>query len=650
MPEGERTTETADVVVLGIVPWTSRWQRPHHLTRDLVRRGHRVVYVTPHFVTGRQRWRELEEASCPEGVVLAQLSTLDKETIHGEGWAGDDVAHAHHTLWAVVDDLRLRCPVVLVQSPAWWPLVAWLRERTDFPVVYDCLDEHTGWNQETAAEVRAWEEELARSADLVLASAPPLRDRLLGLTPDVVLVPNGCDFDHFLAAARPNGVLRPPLDGPIVGYYGAISSGWFDTGLVVSLAEARPDWNVVLIGPVDDEARALLDPSPNVVQLGEVPYAELPRYCADFDVAMIPFLVNELTAATDPVKLYEYFAAGKPVVTTPLPSVYQHQGPLVVADTPSAFERAIEAFLAEPGDRGERREIARASSWERRVEAFYERMLACLPSLDVVVLTHNGVDLTRRCLASVEADRSYRPQLVVVDNASTDSTGALLDELERRDAATVIRNATNAGFSAGLNQGIRAGSGRYVLVLNNDTELPQGALLAFVNALARSREVGLLGPVTNSIGNEAEIYTPYDIDRDGELTAWSRDLAHDRFGLRFDLKAAALFAAIVRRTDLEDAGGFPEHYQVGMFEDDELAERIRALGKHVVCAEDVFVHHFGGAAFRTIDPVVYRAIFNRNRRVYEAAVGAPWRAHTYRPDKARPVAERPLGDEEPPVS
>ena len=140
MPEGERTTETADVVVLGIVPWTSRWQRPHHLTRELVRRGHRVVYVTPHFVTGRQRWRELEEASCPEGVVLAQLSTLDKETIHGEGWAGDDVAHAHHTLWAVVDDLRLRCPVVLVQSPAWWPVVSWLRERTDFPVVYDCLD------------------------------------------------------------------------------------------------------------------------------------------------------------------------------------------------------------------------------------------------------------------------------------------------------------------------------------------------------------------------------------------------------------------------------------------------------------------------------------------------------------------------------
>jgi GT2 family glycosyltransferase/glycosyltransferase involved in cell wall biosynthesis len=634
------TTEQADVVVLGIVPWTARWQRPQHLARELTRRGHRVAYVTPHFVVGRQRWRELDENTCPERIVLAQLSTIEKETIHDErGWTRDDVAHAHHTFWRLVDDLRLRCPILVVQSPAWWPLVSWLRERTDFPVVYDCLDEHTGWNQANAAELRVSEEELARSADLVLASASPLEERMRTLSANVVSVPNGCDFEHFEGASEPNAVLRPPLDGPIVGYYGAISAGWFDAALVVALAESRPDWNIVLIGPIDAETRTLLDPSPNIVQLGEVAYAELPRYCADFDVAIIPFLANDLTAATDPVKLYEYFAAGKPVVTTPLPAVYPLQGPLVVADTAPGFERAIESFLREPGDAGERREIARAASWDRRVDAFYDRLVGCLPSLDVVVLTHNGVDLTRRCLASIEADASYRARLVVVDNASTDGTGDLLDELDRRGEATVLRNTTNAGFSAGLNQGIRAGSSHYVLVLNNDTELPKGALLAFVNGLARSREIGLLGPVTNSIGNEAEIYTPYDIGGEGELSAWFRGLAWDRFGMQFDLDAAALFAAIVRREDLEAVGGLPEHYQVGMFEDDELAERLRGLGKRVVCAEDVFVHHFGAAAFRRIDPVVYQAIFDRNRRVYEATVDAPWRPHSYRPDKTAPMAK-----------
>lgn len=637
MPGGW-TTETADVVVFGIVPWTSRWQRPHHLATELTRRGHRVVYVTPHLVTGRERFRELEEDSCPDGVVLAQLAAIDKETIHGGGeWSPDDLSHAHHTFWRMADALRLRCPILLAQSPGWWPLLSWLRERTDFPVVYDCLDEHTGWNQDHAAALRAWEEELARAADLVLASSPPLHARLRELSPDAVLVPNGCDYERFAAASEPNGVLRPPLDGPIVGYYGAISSGWFDTGLVLSLARARPDWNLVLIGPADDEARALLDPAPNVLQLGEVPYAELPRYCADFDVATIPFLVNDLTAATDPVKLYEYFAAGKPVVTTPLPPLYQFQGALRVADTAEAFEHAVEAFLRDPGLRVERQEIARGASWPRRVDLFYERMLATLPALDVVVLTHGNAELTQRCLASLADDTSYAHRLIVVDNASTDATGAVLDEAEK-GGATVIRNETNAGFARGLSQGVETGSGRYVLVLNNDTEIPRGGLLAFAHGLARSREVGLLGPVTNSIGNEAEIYVPYEPGASDAMSEWFRLLSWERYGLVFDLKAAALFAAIVRREDFEAAGGLPERYQVGMFEDDELAERIRRLGKQVVCAEDVFVHHHGGAAFRTLDPVVYQAIFDRNRRVYQDAVGAPWQPHTYRPDKSRPVS------------
>jgi GT2 family glycosyltransferase/glycosyltransferase involved in cell wall biosynthesis len=634
-----------DVVFFSIVPWGDRWQRPHQFAAQLARRGHRVVYVTPHFLVGGEPWRELAEDSVPEGVVLAELATQARDTVHRiDDWSHDDLAHAHHTFWRVVDALRLRCPILMVETPAWWPLISWIRERTDFPVVYDCLDEHTGWNQAGAATLRAWEESLASAADLVLGSAAALVERLSAFRDDVVLVPNGCDVDHFAPAREPNGVLRPPLSGPIVGYYGAVSAGWFDTGLLLAVARSRPDWNMVVIGPVDSETQALLDGSQNILQLGEVPYAELPRYCADFDVGIIPFLVNDLTAATDPVKLYEYFAAGKPVVTTPLPELYPLQGPLLVADTPSAFERAVDSFLREPGNGDRRRAIAREASWSNRVDLFYGRMLDCLPSLDVVVLTHDTEELTRRCLQSVAADSSYEPMVIVVDNASADETRSLLESMSGAPRTRVILNEANLGFSAGLNQGVRAGSGRYVLLLNNDTELPRGALLAFVNALARSRDTGLVGAVTNSIGNEAEIYTPYDIEQQGALDAWFQELAWERFGLRFDIPVLALFATISRREDLDAAGGIPEHYQVGMFEDDELAERVRALGKRVVCAEDVYVHHAGGAAFRTLDPVVYKAIFDRNRRVFEQVVGHPWRPHTYRPDKRIPVAPAPESD------
>lgn len=639
-PERAWWSDLADVVQLGIVPWGSRWQRPHHFAAELARRGHRIVYVTPHFTLGEERWRELEQPTRPDGVVLTELSTRTRDTIHAsEEWADGDVAHAHHTFWRMVDELRLRCPILLVQSPAWWPLVSWIRERAEFPLVYDCLDEHTGWNERSAAALRAWEEELAREADLVLASAQSLADRLAAVARDVVLVPNGCDAAHFAPASTPNGALRPPLVGPIIGYYGAVSAGWFDTDLVLTLAESRPEWNVVVVGPVDPETQALLDGTPNVLQLGEIPYAELPRYCADFDVAVIPFLVNDLTAATDPVKLYEYFAAGKPVVTTPLPELYPLQGLLRIADSAAAFEHAVAAYLADPGDADARRAVAADASWERRVDRFYARMLACLPSLDVVLLTHQNAALTRRCVESVLADPSYPRTLVVVDNASTDETPELLDEIEREPETVVVRNAVNAGFAAGLNQGIRAGSGRYVLVLNNDTELPRGALLGLANALARSKEVGLLGPVTNSIGNEAEVYVPYEAGDKAELDAWFRTLAWQRFGMRFDLPVAALFAAVCRRAELEAVGGIPERYQVGMFEDDELSERFRAAGKRVVCAEDVFVHHAGAASFSTLDPVVYQAIFDRNRRIFEAATGATWQHQRYRIDKTRPAGD-----------
>jgi GT2 family glycosyltransferase len=284
--------------------------------------------------------------------------------------------------------------------------------------------------------------------------------------------------------------------------------------------------------------------------------------------------------------------------------------------------------------------LAREAAWGARVDLFYERLLASLPSLDVVVLTHNNAGLTRRCLATLRADTSYPARLVVVDNGSSDGTAALLDELEAAGAALVLRNEENAGFSAGLNQGLRAGTGRYVLLLNNDTELPRGALLAFANALARSREAGLIGAVTNSIGNEAQIYVPYELGDEGALDAWFRRLAWKRFGMRFEIKVAALVAAVARREDLQAVGGISERYQVGMFEDDELSERFRALGKRVLCAEDVFVHHAGAASFRTIDPVVYQAIFDRNRRVFEGATGATWTPQRYRPDRTRPALDQ----------
>jgi GT2 family glycosyltransferase/glycosyltransferase involved in cell wall biosynthesis len=626
-----------DIVVFGIVPWTARWHRPHHFAAELARRGHRVVYLSPLLASGRVSWQRVAAAAQPTNVVLAQLASRTLDTVHrGTPWDWDEIATVHHTFRDMCQSLRLLCPILFVQTPAWWPLVEWIRERSEVPLVYDCLDEHSGWNHEAAELLRGWERSLVRSADLVLASAERLRRRLEVDAPNVLLVPNGCEPDHFAAAATPTATLAPPLHRPVIGYAGALSSSWFDTSLLVTLAERRPDWTFVLIGPADAELQVTVDTCPNILLLGEVPYTDLPRYVADFDVAIIPFLVNELTRATDPVKLYEYFAATKPVVVTPMPELYSLQGLLTIATDAESFERAIAAFLRAPGDAAAREAVARQASWRERVDSFYRELIASLPSLDVVVVTYNNVALSRACFASLRGDRSYPARWIVVDNASTDATPALLDELEQEEVL-VIRNPTNAGFAAANNQGIQAGCGRYVLLLNNDTQVPRGGLLALAHALAWSRDVGLAGPVTNRIGNEAEIRVGYEQPSAVALGAQFRELQHARFGRRFDIRVAALFAGILRRADLAAIGGLDEVFKIGMFEDDALADRVRSLGKRVVCCEDIFVHHEGSASFSALDRAVYRALLERNRRLFERASGTLWQPHAHRPDRHRPV-------------
>ena len=529
-----------EVVVFGIVPWTPRWQRPQHFAVELVRRGHRVVYVTQHLLVDRADWREIPDSARPDGVVLAQLGADTMDSVHrSSAWSHDDLAHAHHQFWQLLRQLRLRCPILLVQSPSWWPLIRWIRERSELPLVYDCLDEHTGWDPGTADRTRAWEDELTTEADLVLASARRLRQRLRRRARRVVLVPNGCDVERFEPCATPTGVLRRVLDGPIVGYHGAVSPAWVDASLLAGVAELRPDWNLVVIGPCDRVSAATLDRCPNVLRLDEVSYEELPRYCADFHVAVIPFLVNELTGATDPVKLYEYFAAGKPVVATPMPELYPFQGLLTVAERAGGFVEAIDRYLRSPGEVATRQAVAREASWSGRVDRFHQAMLACLPSLDVVVVADGGDPAVT--VASVERDPSYQARVTVVEHP-----GQALDEALRQDAD----------------------AGRYLLVLPAGVELPSGGLLAFAGALARTPgAAAILGELAAA-------------DVDGSL----RELAWSRFGATADTTPAVPgdVPLVLRRRDLAvpDPAATPGR---------SLPARLQALGRPVVAFPELLV-------------------------------------------------------------
>lgn len=178
----------------------------------------------------------------------------------------------------------------------------------------------------------------------------------------MVLLRNACDFDHFARTPSANNAR------PVIGYYGAIAD-WFDSALVAELAERRRDWDFILVGSTYGADISRLANLPNVSLPGEEAYESLPEWLGRFDVAIIPFKRTSLTEATNPVKVYEILAGGKPIVSVPIPEVAA-LAPLVrLASSAEEFEREIAAALAhDVGSAEERRAFAREHTWDRRFE------------------------------------------------------------------------------------------------------------------------------------------------------------------------------------------------------------------------------------------------------------------------------------------
>jgi GT2 family glycosyltransferase len=254
------------------------------------------------------------------------------------------------------------------------------------------------------------------------------------------------------------------------------------------------------------------------------------------------------------------------------------------------------------------------------------------PRASVIVVTLDNLALTRMALESLLANTNELPyEIVVVDNASSDGTDEYLSVLSARNAhVRIIRNAENRGFPAASNQGLADAQGELLVLLNNDTIVPPGWLSGLAAHLA-DPTIGVVGPVTNRCGNEAEVSTDYDSY--GGLLAFAEGRRRASAGRRFDIPVAVMFCAALRRDVVDKVGLLDERFEIGMFEDDDYARRVRQAGWRVVCAEDVFVHHYGEA---TLGALVasgrYRQVFESNRRRFEEKWVLSWQPHERRVD------------------
>jgi len=610
-----------DLLVLPIIEWDFRFQRPQQLASQFARAGHRVFYLSHRF--GPRPWTLEEKALFVWEVTLSG----PKRNVYRDLMDEEALQAYLDCLEQLRREAGLGATAVLVQLPFWWPLAKELRRRWACPVVYDCMDYHAGFSTNTA-RMLAVEDELLHEADLVVVSSKMLQDLAAKHNEKILLLPNACDFEHFAAVAP-----RAEERRPTVGYYGAIAD-WFDSELVAEVAKLLPDWRVLLVGSTYSADLRPLKGLPNVEFTGEVPYRELPRYLSEMDVLFIPFKRTPLTDATNPVKFFEIMAAGKPLVSVPLPELapYASQGLLQLASTPPAMAEAIRVALAKDNEelRTQRRNFARQHTWQARYAALLPAVERAFPMVSIVVVTFNNVAITRRCLESVLQNTEWPNfELWVVDNASQDETPTVLQELAARDPRVkIILNAENRGFAAANNQALRFASGEYLVLLNNDTVVPPGWLAGLVRHLASHPDWGLVGPVTNWIGNEAQIPVGYSELEDMPRWAWKHTRKHANQW--FEIPVAALFCVAMRREVFAKVGELDERFEVGMFEDDDYSIRVRNAGFKVVCVEDVFVHHEGKAAFSKLPRREYQRIFEENKRRFEAKWGRPWVPHRYR--------------------
>lgn len=258
-------------------------------------------------------------------------------------------------------------------------------------------------------------------------------------------------------------------------------------------------------------------------------------------------------------------------------------------------------------------------------------MTGSQPKASIIVLSYNQRQYTQMCLESILAhsgDVSY--ELIVVDNASSDDSPEFLKGFAAKNPGVrLILNRNNEGFARGNNIGVRASKGEAIILLNNDTVVTAGWLSGLLRHL-EDPLVGMVGPVTNSSGNETRIRVSYQNLED--MPEFARSYTQAHVGQANPIRMLPLLCAALRRSVWDEIGPLDEDFGIGMFEDDDYAMRLHQGCYKILCAEDVFVHHWGSAGFKRIAYDEYMRLFQENRALFEAKWDTDWIPTRYRED------------------
>lgn len=329
------------LVCLSHLRWGFVYQRPQHVMSRLAKHYDVVFFEEPVFIADATPRLELSNPAAGIEVAVPQLPL---------GMSGEAIAQAQRQLLDEHLAGRVQGDLLL-----WYltPMSLLFTEHLDARVtVYDCMDELSAFRG-APAQLIDMEQQLLARADVVFTGGYSLWEVKQRQHGNAYPVPSSVDIAHFAAArqALPEPPDQAAIARPRLGFFGVIDER-FDIELIERVATMRPDWQIVLIGPVVKIDPQTLPQRSNIHYLGSKQYTELPDYLAGWDVALMPFALNASTRYISPTKTPEYLAGGCPVVSTPIHDVvsgYGESGAVFIADTAEAFVEAIEQALALKG-------------------------------------------------------------------------------------------------------------------------------------------------------------------------------------------------------------------------------------------------------------------------------------------------------------
>lgn len=371
-----------DLICLSHLRWDFVYQRPQHLLSRCAK-GRRTFFIEePIFESGESWWLEISQRECGVWVAVPHMPHgLSRESL---------IAIQHDFIDQLITEYQIELPILWYYTPM---ALSFTYHVKSSAIIYDCMDELSAFKG-APKELRNYEEILFEQAHVVFTGGRSLFEAKQHQHPNIHPFPSSVDVAHFAQAKNITNEAadQATIPHPRIGFYGVIDER-MNLALLDEIAQAKPDWQLIMIGPVVKIDSATLPQHANIHYLGSKRYEELPNYLAGWDVAMLPFALNESTRFISPTKTPEYLAAGKPVVSTSIRDVvypYGQQGLVHIADKAEEFVSAIEAALQQTQLNPE---------WVNKVEAFltnlsWDKTWAKMMDLVEAAIAQNNQSLT----------------------------------------------------------------------------------------------------------------------------------------------------------------------------------------------------------------------------------------------------------------